>query len=331
MEITNFKNQTKFGTIYQIGYSTVACTISGLAYLFRENVSNLVLVMAVLHVLHYFLRIKFLGESISFYHAAGQFGKLSELLGKVCDTNKVGLSDKNEIIKIENLKRIQNEESFFADKESETGNISLSKILLENKKILKTTVIMCIIWSVLNINYYGLVLSTGMLSTSLFLTCAVSGLAECVGVSTYKLLCDHPKLGRKYSSVFYFGLCWVFCWLTGFLQIFGENAIPKFIIGICFCIARLSTAAFYAVIMQWTNEIFPTVIKNQTMGLCNFMGYLSSTICPIILATARVFPTLPIFVFGGFALISMILCLFPPETLGKEPIHLIEQAKRLYK
>lgn len=75
-------------------------------------------------------------------------------------------------------------------------------------------------------------------------------------------------------------------------------------------------AASFAIIYNYSAELFPTVVRNSAMGLGAMCARLSGISVPLITLLDSFEPTLPAVIFAIISIVSGFLTLFLPETLG---------------
>lgn len=77
----------------------------------------------------------------------------------------------------------------------------------------------------------------------------------------------------------------------------------------------LAISAFCAMYI-YTGELFPTICRGTTFGICGFWSRVGSLIAPqIVAATEVINPALPMFLLGGLFMISGGTMFLLPETL----------------
>ncbi|CAF1671172.1 unnamed protein product, partial [Didymodactylos carnosus] len=83
-------------------------------------------------------------------------------------------------------------------------------------------------------------------------------------------------------------------------------------------ILKFLAAGSYAIIYIYSNELFPTGVRNSGMGICSMIarvGAILGTTCNDLLA--RVWSDFPIVVYGIVSLVAAFLAFSLPETLNK--------------
>lgn len=79
---------------------------------------------------------------------------------------------------------------------------------------------------------------------------------------------------------------------------------------------RVCLTAEYDTIMQYSAEVYPTVLRGRGLAFLRFAGTLSLYVSPSIVYLSRMDPTYPMIITGAMSLLLSILSLFLPETKG---------------
>lgn len=126
-------------------------------------------------------------------------------------------------------------------------------------------------------------------------------------------------------------------------------------------IGKYSVALSYSVLRLYSNEIFPTSIRNTCMGLCSMIGRVGVMIAPAIISFVRPnfydflnckilnpetdencyfknlmnlkgmskYDKLPFLVFGITGMISALTTLILPETLNRNLPDNLDEAQKI--
>lgn len=180
--------------------------------------------------------------------------------------------------------------------------------LFKTPNLRKKTLNVCFCWFANSIVYYGLSLSTGKLSGNPFLFLFLSGLVE---IPSYiVLIWLMTRLGRRSLISFYMisgGTC---CIIAANLAQGSAESTSVVMIG------KFLIAASFAIIYNYSAELFPTVIRNSAIGIGAMCARLSGALTPFLLLFDKFDPKIPSIIFAVIALISGFLTMFLPETMG---------------
>lgn len=182
------------------------------------------------------------------------------------------------------------------------------------------TLNVCLCWFANSLVYYGLSLSTGKLYGNPFLILFIMGLVEYPSYLVIVLILD--RLGRRPIISIYMiagGLC---CIIAANLAQ-GSNVSTGVVM-----MGKLFIAGSFAVIYNYSAELFPTVVRNSAMGLGAMCARLSGALTPLITLLDSFDPKIPAITFGAIALISGVWVTFLPETMNKPMPESIEDGER---
>lgn len=171
------------------------------------------------------------------------------------------------------------------------------------------TINVCFCWFANSLVYYGLSLSTGNLYGNPFLILFIMGLVEYPSYIAIIFVLD--ILGRRSitsSLMLVGGMC---CIIAAFIEQGSMTATSIVLVG------KLTIAGSFAVIYNYSAEMFPTVVRNSALGLGSMCARLSGALTPLITLLDSFDPTIPAVIFGVIALLSGFLVLFLPETVNQ--------------
>ncbi|XP_052827138.1 organic cation transporter protein isoform X3 [Octopus bimaculoides] len=172
-------------------------------------------------------------------------------------------------------------------------------------------------WTAVNTVYYGLVFGSASLAGNLFVS---TSLMAAVELASYVVLIFLlKKTGRKplYSSSII--LAGIACFTSGFVKIWAADMV--WLSTLLLLVGKFAASAAFAIIYNYTTELFPTVIRNTILGLSSCFGRIGSMAAPYILVAGGQMKSkfgvgLPVIFFGIFSIIAGLLSLFLPETKG---------------
>lgn len=195
-----------------------------------------------------------------------------------------------------------------AAKQVETAAVGIAH-LFKTPNLRAKTLNVCFCWFSNSLVYYGLSLSTGKMSGNPFLILFLMGLVEMPSYLVIVFVLD--RLGRRSitsSLMLAGGVCCIVA--TQIMQ--GSAAATTIVM-----LGKLFIAGSFAVIYNYSAELFPTVVRNSAMGLGSMSARLSGALTPLITLLDSFDPTIPAVIFGVIALLSGIGVMFLPETMGQ--------------
>ncbi|KRT83083.1 membrane transporter, partial [Oryctes borbonicus] len=180
--------------------------------------------------------------------------------------------------------------------------------LFKTPNLRNKTLNICLCWFANSIAYYGLSLSAGKLNGNPYLILFLMGLVEIPSYTLTALIMD--RTGRRGLMAFYMltgGLC---CLIAAKLSHGSTEATSTVMVG------KFLIASSFAIVYNYSAELFPTVVRNSALGLGSMCARFSGAMTPLISLLDSLDPTLPAMIFGAIALLSGFLTLFLPETVG---------------
>ncbi|KAL3280112.1 hypothetical protein HHI36_017618 [Cryptolaemus montrouzieri] len=192
--------------------------------------------------------------------------------------------------------------------------------LFKTPNLRKKTLNVCLCWFANSLVYYGLSLSTGNIKGNPFVILFIMGLIEIPGYVLTILLMD--RLGRRFLTCFNM-IIGGFCCIIAVSFTIGSLVSVSFVF-----LGKFLIACSFAIIYNYSAELFPTVIRNSALGLGGMWARISGALTPLITLLDSFDPKIPCIIFAVIAIISGFLTMFLPETLGREMPSTIEDGEK---
>ncbi|XP_012268389.2 organic cation transporter protein [Athalia rosae] len=183
--------------------------------------------------------------------------------------------------------------------------------LFKTPNLRKKSVNVCLNWFANSIAYYGLSLGTGSLKGNPFLMLFLFSLVELPSYVVTVLLMD--RTGRRSlisTTMILGGLC---CVTASYIP---QTDYRSVVVTISM-LGKAFIASSFAIIYNYSAELFPTVLRNTALGVGSMCARLSGAMTPLIMLLDSLDPRVPAVVFGCLALVSGFLALYLPETLNQ--------------
>lgn len=182
--------------------------------------------------------------------------------------------------------------------------------LFRTPRIRKYSLLMLCAWFVTYCCYHTNVYNTSFLGTDVYLSYTLGSLVELPGMLL--VLFGLDTLGRRWPMIIVTGVAGI----VGILSILFRNGSHVSVL-VLSLLMRVCLTAEYDTIMQYSAEVYPTVLRGRGLALLRFAGTLSLYVSPSIVYLSRLDPTYPMLITGIMSLVLSILSLFLPETKGK--------------
>lgn len=181
--------------------------------------------------------------------------------------------------------------------------------LFKTPNLRHRTLNVCFCWFANALVYYGLSLSAGKLYGNPFLILFIMGLVEMPSYISLVFVLD--LLGRRSITSTLMIIGGVCCIIAAYIEQ-GSNLATTIVM-----LGKLTIAGSFAVIYNYSAELFPTVVRNSAMGLTSMWARLSGALTPLITLLDSFDPTIPAVIFGVISLLSGLWVLLLPETMGQ--------------
>ncbi|XP_078521381.1 solute carrier family 22 member 13-like isoform X2 [Lissotriton helveticus] len=183
--------------------------------------------------------------------------------------------------------------------------------LFKKPRLRKITIITCFLWFANSLTYYGLSLNVGSFGLDIYLTQLVFGIVEIPSrVGCIFLL---GLIGRKTLLTA--------CFLLGGASCLIIIAIPKdfpIVITILAVIGKMLIACAFSTCYVYAAELFPTVIRQNGVGLASTSARVAGIIAPLLSLLNKYHEAIPMAIYGSLPIVGGLLCFLLPETRNKE-------------
>ncbi|XP_033741879.1 organic cation transporter protein-like [Pecten maximus] len=179
---------------------------------------------------------------------------------------------------------------------------------------------------VITMSYYGLTLNTENLGDNFYLNFCLSGLVEFPAYTVPLLLMD--RVGRKRLYIVCMAVGGAACVSTIFTVLYLEFDYQTVTVALAM-LGKLGISAAFAIILVYSAELFPTVVRSAALSTCSIFGRIGGIVAPYVAASAdlingRFGRAFPMLVFGVLSLLAALSSLFLPETNGQKLPETIE-------
>lgn len=186
----------------------------------------------------------------------------------------------------------------------------------------------CFNWFANSIAYYGLTLNMGNLVGNPYLMLFLGGVLE---VPAYILIIfTMDRLGRRFLISSFMMIAGVCCICAAIITGTTGNMVAMATVTIVL-VGKCCIAGSFAVVYNYTAELFPTVVRNTALGIGSMCARLSGSLTPMIFLLDTLDPRVPAALFGFVALVAGFLALYLPETLNQPMPESIEDGENFGK
>uniref|UniRef100_A0A914XBX3 Major facilitator superfamily (MFS) profile domain-containing protein n=1 Tax=Plectus sambesii TaxID=2011161 RepID=A0A914XBX3_9BILA len=307
MEVVGGFPKTLCGIWYQAFYTTGMFYAALVAYFVREwwLIQILYGVPPLFYLAYYWL----FPESIRWALSKNRTDLAQKLINRAGKWNKVDIPEK--LI-------VEAAEATAGQPQS-----NMLSLFTNGWYLARTTSIVTFTWLAVSMGYYGLTFNTSDLPGDVFASYMLSAAAELPGY----LICVPmmQKLGRRTTHVVLIGVGGVSCIISGLIG--NKTQMTVNIRLVLALVGKMCMAAAYALIYNYSVEIYPTVVRSSGTSLGSMSARIGSMAAPLIHNLADyVLSWLPIVIYGSVAVVAAFLGFFLPETMGRDYPETIEDA-----
>lgn len=298
MELVGPSKRTACGIAFQAAFALGVMLVAVWGAVIPDK--NLLQMVYGLHGLLLVAHWWVMDESPRWLWMQGRTNEAVNIVAKGVATNNRGIPLDKEYYLSQSKASISNEV------EPVSGGI---KDLFRTPNLRMKTLNVCFCWFANSLVYYGLSLSAGKLYGNPFMILFLMGLVEMPSYAVIIMVLD--RLGRRSitsSLMLAGGLCCILA--TCIAQ--GSTAATTVVM-----LGKLFIAGSFAVVYNYSAELFPTVVRNSAMGLGSMCARLSGALTPLITLLDSFDPTIPAVIFGVIALLSGVWVMFLPETMDQ--------------
>ncbi|XP_069571487.1 solute carrier family 22 member 7-like [Brachyistius frenatus] len=206
--------------------------------------------------------------------------------------------------------------------EAETGPMKYTFVdLFRTSEIRKLAICSGIVWYGVAFTYYGISLNITGFGLNPYLTQFIFASIELpMKIGVYFFL---EKVGRRYGemgTLLLTGLCL-------FINIFvsKEKWVVRTIVAV---LGKSMSEASFTIMYLFTTELYPTVIRQNSLGYTSFLARLGVSISPLIMLLEDVWHVLPAVTYCAVAVVSGLVASLLPETLNTQLPELIEDIEK---
>ncbi|CAK8674378.1 unnamed protein product [Clavelina lepadiformis] len=312
LEMTSEQHRSIVGLTYQISFSVGYMLLSGLAY-YARNWHHLEMAIAMCMV-PYLIFLLFIPESPRWLFSRKRNVEAMKITRRFARCNKVRLSEADILLHAEVKEK---------DKISRARTYT-TKDLFKTPKTRIVTLKILFLWVTSGLVYYGISLNASSLSGNIFINNCLSGVMETVAYFLIMFLMN--KTGRRWMLIFLFALAGLGLLVgTALMEIVGGNESVIF-----FFIGKFGIAGAYAVIYNFTTELYPTVTRGNGVSAGATSANLASVFAPVMIELQDSLSWLPNVLFGVMAVIATFITYTMPETGSRNMCETIEEAEIFY-
>ncbi|XP_049865251.1 solute carrier family 22 member 3-like [Pectinophora gossypiella] len=254
-----------------------------------------------------------LAESVRWLLSKRKYEEAREVLEKVAKVNGKQISDSS-------MQALTSHPTPILKKTSSKSNLIAS--VFKSSVLLRRVCTTPVWWISTTFIYYGLSINSTSLSDTMYLNYMLTGAIELPGFFTALFLVN--RLGRKPTLSGGYFLC-AACNIA-----FAFIPVDKTIIRLCvYLLGKYGIAMVFTSLYLFTSELYPTEYRHTLLAFSSMVGRIGSIVAPLTPVLREYWLGLPSILFGCMGLISGLLILTQPETLGSKLPDTLAEAENL--
>ncbi|XP_076637125.1 organic cation transporter protein [Colletes latitarsis] len=318
MELVGPSKRTVCGAMFQLAFAVGFMLVAVWGVVIKDRMW-----LQIVYGLHSSLLIGhwwLMDESPRWLWAQGRVSEAIAIVQRALKMNGSNVDvDAAKLITEAKIRRLDREE----DNDESYGALDLFK----TPNLRKKTLNVCLNWFANSLVYYGLSLNAGNLVGNPFLMMFLSGLVE---LPAYIFMCfSMDRTGRRCMVCSFMLIGGVCCIIASIVPKGTDLAATMIVVIVLF--GKACIACSFAVIYNYTAELFPTVVRNTALGIGSMCARLSGALTPMIMLLDSLNPKVPAILFGFVALVSGFLSLYLPETVNQPMPETIEDGENFGK
>ncbi|KAM7406739.1 hypothetical protein PAMA_002785 [Pampus argenteus] len=184
--------------------------------------------------------------------------------------------------------------------------------LLRTTNIRHISLILWVIWFSISVSYFGLSFNMSSLYGNPFLNYFLLEVVELPAYTASWLVAR--SLPRRLSFIS-FTLLGALALLLILITLHSHPALTLSLV----LLGKFGLLTGTGVLYIYTGELSPTVIRNTAMSCCATFSRMGCSVSPYMLQLAVFYQNLPWIVVSSLSLLSVLLCMFLPETF-RQPL-----------
>ncbi|RVE42198.1 hypothetical protein evm_013147 [Chilo suppressalis] len=255
-----------------------------------------------------------LSESVRWLLSKGRYDDARAVLEKVARVNRRQISEKSM-----NALMDPPPPPVVDEKTDERGMLAT---IVKSRVLLRRVATTPIWWITTTFVYYGLSINSTSLSDTMYLNYILTCVIEIPGFYTAVLILD--RIGRKptLSGGFFLSAA---CNIA-FAFIPSELTVLRLIV---FLLGKFGISVVFTSLYLFTSELYPTQYRHSLLAFSSMIGRIGSITAPLTPVLMDYWPGIPSLMFGVMGLISGVLVLTQPETLGTKMPDTLAEAEAL--
>lgn len=321
------KIRTLAGVTWELNWAIGLGILGGTSYVIREwRKLQLILTVPTVIALLYIWQTP---ESIYWLYATGRKKQAFKLAIRTARLN--GHSNDIEEYRRINMITLNTSDISSVPSQTQIRTRSTYHQILRTQCLRKHILIMTMIWYSVSMSYYGILYFLPNLAGDRHGNFIVGAAIEVIAYGLAFLILS--KFGRRIPMAAYQLINGFICIGIGLLIVIlpAQHFGRQILVTILSLIAKGLAVSSFCGMFIYTSELFPTVCRGASIGICGFWARVGSLSAPFLMILAEyASPILPMSIIGLALLLTGFITLMLPETLNRQLPNTIDEAKDMW-
>lgn len=305
LEYIGVKKRTIVIILWSMGYILFSAICPWIAYALHDWRLLCIITSVPLAIIP--ILGKFIPESASWLLTRGRKNEAVKLLKTVAQVNGREYPEEFDVTCCDNA--------------AEEADLNVTALdLFRTPRLRRNSLVLAVTWFIVYCCYHTNTQNASNLGTNIYDSFTYSALVEIPALII--ILFGIDWLGRRWPIVF----SSLIAGLAGIIIIILPKDATKTYLSFAL-IQRVTLATIYNIIMQYSAELLPTVLRGRGLAFLRFMGTLGLYLSPSIVYLSLKTPGLPLVVSGALLFVVSAITITLPETLHQHLPHTISEGE----
>ncbi|XP_053604662.1 organic cation transporter protein-like isoform X2 [Plodia interpunctella] len=317
LEMVGLKRRVLGGNLISCTFALGSVTLAAIAWAIPHwrTLTRVLYAPSLLFIFYYF----FLEESVRWLLSKGRKDEAAGIIFKAAEINKKKLKPESVRQLTEEPKEVPS--IFKGAIPPRDQKKSITRKMFKSKIMVSRLCICSFWWITVTFIYYGLSINSVSLAGNRYVNYMLTSLVEIPGYCVSVLTLD--RFGRKATIMTAFFICG-----SSLLSMPFISRATQVTLG-CTLMSKLCISQCFSSLYVFTIELYPTVARHVSMGICSAMGRFGVIAAMMTPLLADYMESLPYLIFGVMAGASGLLMLLMPETVNLRLPDTVAQAESM--
>ncbi|XP_070534571.1 organic cation transporter protein-like [Ptychodera flava] len=301
IEMVTTKTRPMALVVSSLAHPICELFLVGISYVSRSDwriIQLVVLLSCVLTIPYYWI----IDETPRWLYQQGRLEETEKLFEKVAKWNKT--TYQRQSFKSPDTKAVQKEEEY-----NRCSPVTTLTNLFVRNELRWRTIFISVGWLSIGTLYFGISYNFNFITSNAYLTLGLISISDVTGYMLCWLMLKFlPRRLLLFSSIIIAASCMM---VAGMVD--NEAVKISFVIT-----ARVFAVVQYLAFFAYSAELYPTEVRNASVGLGQTLVYIGATMAPYIFALMDINPLLPFIITSSLQVFGGVMVLLLPETFNQD-------------